>query len=133
MKAFKKQSRNLPIESNVEHILGFMGVHSQHIVPQGVHMIFNANCQPSGEAFIQFDSEISALNVSSFKNGKLMFFAGKRFVIEVLQCSGEEMNMVLMGILPSSLINHSANSNSFHFDHSTAQGKHYNFKTKLKS
>lgn len=34
-----------------------------------------------------------------------MFFASKKYFIEVIQCSGEEMNLVLLGLLPSSLIN----------------------------
>jgi len=34
--------RNLPIECGVEQILEFLGVHSQHIVQQGCHMILNA-------------------------------------------------------------------------------------------
>ena len=34
--------RNLPIDCAVEQILEFLGVHSQHIVHQGVHMIFNS-------------------------------------------------------------------------------------------
>ena len=34
--------RNLPIGCGVEQILEFLGVHSQHIVQQGVHMIYNA-------------------------------------------------------------------------------------------
>ena len=34
-----------------------------------------------------------------------MYFGGKKYYIEVIQCSGEEMNLVLMGILPSNLIN----------------------------
>lgn len=34
--------RNLPIECGVEQILEFLGIHSQHIVHQGCHMIFNA-------------------------------------------------------------------------------------------
>jgi epithelial splicing regulatory protein 1/2 len=95
--------RNLPFESSVEQILEFLGMHSQHIVQQGVHMIFNAQGQPSGEAFIQFDSELSSFNVTNHKNGKYMFFSGKKFYIEVLQCSGEEMNLVLLGVLPSNL------------------------------
>ena len=65
--------------------------------------------QPSGEAFIQFDSELGAYNVFVYKNGKCMHFAGKKFHVEVIQCSGEEMNLVLMGILPSNLINSQPN------------------------
>jgi epithelial splicing regulatory protein 1/2 len=34
--------RNLPLECGVEQILEFLGVHSQHIMHQGVHMIFNS-------------------------------------------------------------------------------------------
>ena len=34
--------RNLPLNCGVEQILEFLGVHSQHIVHQGVHMILNA-------------------------------------------------------------------------------------------
>lgn len=34
--------RNLPLECGVEQILEFLGVHSQHILPHGVHMILNA-------------------------------------------------------------------------------------------
>ena len=102
----------MPIDSGVEQILEFLGVHSQHIVQQGVHMIYNAHGQPSGEAFIQFDSELSSLNVSNFKNGKCMYFAGKKFYLEVIQCSGEEMNLVLMGFLPSNLTTFSSTTTS---------------------
>ena len=34
-----------------------------------------------------------------------MYFANRKYFIEVIQCSGEEMNLVLMGVLPSNLIN----------------------------
>jgi epithelial splicing regulatory protein 1/2 len=34
--------KNLPLDCGVEQILEFLGVHSQHILPQGVHMILNA-------------------------------------------------------------------------------------------
>ena len=35
--------RGLPYEAKIEHILEFLGiVHSSHILPQGVHMVFNA-------------------------------------------------------------------------------------------
>jgi epithelial splicing regulatory protein 1/2 len=97
--------RNLPIDCAVEQILEFLGIHSQHIIQHGVHMILNNQRQPSGEAFIQFDSEQAAYNVHVHKNAKSMHFNSKKIPIEVIQCSGEEMNLVLMGILPSNLIN----------------------------
>ena len=34
--------KNLPVECGVEQILEFLGMHSQHIVHQGCHMILNA-------------------------------------------------------------------------------------------
>jgi epithelial splicing regulatory protein 1/2 len=60
--------------------------------------------QPSGEAFIQMDSEGASFNAASHKNNKYMFFNGKKRYIEVLQCSGEDMNHILLGIVPSNLI-----------------------------
>jgi hypothetical protein len=33
-----------------------------------------------------------------------MFFNGKKRYIEVLQCSGEDMNHILLGLVPSNLI-----------------------------
>ncbi len=38
--------RNMPVECGVEHILEFLGIHSQHIIHQGVHMIFNTQVRP---------------------------------------------------------------------------------------
>jgi hypothetical protein len=46
------------------------------------------------------------------KNGKCLYFTNKKYFVEVIQCSGEEMNLVLMGVYPSSLngINNTNNS-----------------------
>ncbi|CAF3479394.1 unnamed protein product [Adineta steineri] len=96
--------RNLPVECGIEQILEFLGVHSQHIVAQGVHMVYNAHGQPSGEAFIQMDSEAASFNAATHKNNKYMFFNGKKKYIEILQCSGEDMNHILLGLVPSNLI-----------------------------
>jgi len=60
--------------------------------------------QPSGEAFIQMDSENAACNAATYKHSKYLFFNGKKRYIEVLQCSGEEMNQILLGLVPSNLI-----------------------------
>ncbi|CAF1600804.1 unnamed protein product, partial [Adineta ricciae] len=96
--------RNLPIECGIEQILEFLGIHAQHIIAQGVHMVYNAHGQPSGEAFIQMDSESASFNAAAHKNNKYMFFNGKKRYIEVLQCSGEDMNQILLGLVPSNLI-----------------------------
>lgn len=53
--------------------------------------------QPSGEAFIQMDSETSAYSSAQKKHHKYMIFGKKQRYIEVFQCSGDDMNMVLTG------------------------------------
>ncbi|KMQ93883.1 rna-binding protein fusilli [Lasius niger] len=89
--------RGLPYEALVEHILEFMGEHSKNIVYQGVHMVYNAQGQPSGEAFIQMDSETSAYACASQRHHRYMIYGKKQRYIEVFQCSGDDMNLVLTG------------------------------------
>lgn len=118
--------RGLPYEAVVEHILDFMGEHSKNIVFQGVHMVYNAQVrisrvrhatirsflllvcispflalfrqgQPSGEAFIQMDSEASAYACASQRHHRYMIFGKKQRYIEVFQCSGDDMSLVLTG------------------------------------
>ncbi|XP_015183240.1 PREDICTED: RNA-binding protein fusilli isoform X2 [Polistes dominula] len=93
--------RGLPYEALVEHILEFMGEHSKNIIYQGVHMVYNAQGQPSGEAFIQMDSESSAHACATQRHHRFMVFGKKQRYIEVFQCSGEDMNLVLTGAPPS--------------------------------
>jgi len=89
--------RGLPYEAQVEHILEFLGDHAKNIVYQGVHMVFNAQGQPSGEAFIQMDSEASSFSAANNRHHRYMVFGKKQRYIEVFQCSGEDMSMVLTG------------------------------------
>lgn len=89
--------RGLPYEAQVEHILEFLGDHARNIVVQGVHMVFNAQGQPSGEAFIQMDSETSANSAATNRHNIYMHIGKKQRYIEVLQCSGEDMSVVLTG------------------------------------
>ncbi|XP_059608445.1 RNA-binding protein fusilli isoform X2 [Phlebotomus argentipes] len=94
--------RGLPYEAKVEHILHFLEDFAKHIVFQGVHMVYNAQGQPSGEAFIQMDSETSAYACAQQKHNKYMGSFGKKHrYIEVFQCSGDDMNLVLTGGLHS--------------------------------
>jgi len=55
----------------------------------------------SGEAFIQMDSEKSSESTALTKNKKLMFVSGVRRYVEVIQCSGDEMALVLQQGLPA--------------------------------
>ncbi|CAK1543605.1 unnamed protein product [Leptosia nina] len=89
--------RGLPYESQVEHILNFLDEFAKNIVVQGVHMVFNAQGHPSGEAFIQMDSEASAYLCAQQKHHRYMTFGKKQRYIEVFQCSGDDMNLVLTG------------------------------------
>jgi len=89
--------RGLPYEAQVEHILEFLGDYARNIVVQGVHMVFNAQGQPSGEAFIQMDSEPSATSAANNRHNRYMVIGKKQRYIEVLQCSGEDMSLVLTG------------------------------------
>ncbi|XP_073848787.1 epithelial splicing regulatory protein fusilli isoform X2 [Musca autumnalis] len=93
--------RGLPYEALVEHILHFLDDFAKHIIFQGVHMVINAQGQPSGEAFIQMDSEESARLCAQRKHHQFMVFGKKYRYIEVFQCSGDDMNMVLNGGLQS--------------------------------
>ncbi|EDV37294.1 uncharacterized protein Dana_GF13378, isoform A [Drosophila ananassae] len=93
--------RGLPYEAMVEHILHFLDGFAKHIIYQGVHMVINAQGQPSGEAFIQMDSEDSARLCAQRKHNQFMVFGKKFRYIEVFQCSGDDMNMVLNGGLAS--------------------------------
>ncbi|XP_044008245.1 RNA-binding protein fusilli isoform X3 [Aphidius gifuensis] len=92
--------RGLPYEALVEHILEFMGEHAKHILYRGVHMVYNSQGQPSGEAFIQMDSENSAFSCATQRHHRFMMFGKKHRYIEVFQCSGDDMNLVLTGAAP---------------------------------
>ncbi|XP_052741145.1 RNA-binding protein fusilli isoform X1 [Bicyclus anynana] len=89
--------RGLPYEAQVEHILTFLDEFAQNIVMQGVHMVYNAQGHPSGEAFIQMNSETSAFLCAQQKHHRYMTFGKKQRYIEVFQCSGDDMNLVLTG------------------------------------
>ncbi|ODN02747.1 RNA-binding protein fusilli [Orchesella cincta] len=99
--------RGLPYEAQVEHILEFLGEHAKNIVYQGVHMVYNAQgkvlvcrANASGEAFIQMDSEQSAYLAAQSKHHRYMHHFKKQRYIEVFQCSGDDMNLVLTGGIP---------------------------------
>jgi epithelial splicing regulatory protein 1/2 len=60
-------------------------------------LINNSQGQFNGEAFIQMDSETAAFSSAQQKHHKYMMFGKKQRYIEVFQCSGDDMNMVLNG------------------------------------
>ncbi|XP_076470540.1 RNA-binding protein fusilli-like isoform X2 [Babylonia areolata] len=87
--------RNLPGGAQVTDILTYLGEFSQYIQYQGVHMVYTAQGEPSGEAFIQLDSEDAALVTVLNRHRRPMIYANKKRIIDVLQCSGDDMSLVL--------------------------------------
>ena len=67
---------------------------------------------PSGEAFIQMDSEAASAASSMERHNKYMQIGKKQRYIEVFQCSADDMNLVLTGPsaassgFPAGLIQH---------------------------
>jgi len=58
---------------------------------------------PSGEAFIQMDSEYAAELASTTKTRKLYVINGAKRYVEVIQCCGDDMNVALnSGLSPPS-------------------------------
>ncbi|VDP22659.1 unnamed protein product [Soboliphyme baturini] len=92
--------RGLPYEAQVHHILDFLGTFAKNIVFQGVHMVYNAQGHPSGEAFIQMDSEAAANAAAKEQHNKYLQIGKKHRYIEVFQCSADEMNLFLTSPAP---------------------------------
>ncbi|KTF80892.1 hypothetical protein cypCar_00046046, partial [Cyprinus carpio] len=84
--------RGLPYIAAIEDILEFMGEHTIDIRPHGVHMVFNQQGRPSGDAFIQMKSADRAfwLLRSATRNSRGPLRGG-------VPGSTEEMSFVLMG------------------------------------
>ncbi|XP_071958690.1 epithelial splicing regulatory protein 1-like [Antedon mediterranea] len=85
--------RGLPFTATVEDIMRFLGEFQHFIKPQGVHMVYNMQGKPNGEAFIQMVSAEKAYISASMCHMK---YIGDRY-IEVFQCSADEMNYMLWG------------------------------------
>jgi len=58
---------------------------------------------PTGEAFVQLDSEYAAELASTTKTKKLYIINGAKRYMEVIQCCGDDMNVALnCGLSPPS-------------------------------
>ena len=111
-----RSTKNQPVYQSRNHIRVFM-------------LCSFVQGQPSGEAFIQLDGEQSASNVAYYKNARSLFFAGNKYPLEVVQCSGEDMNMELVGMAsaappllslsPALTHSHNNNNNNTHFNNCT--------------
>lgn len=61
----------------------FLGEHARNIQYQGVHMVFNSQGNPSGEAFIQMANEQAAAAAATASHNKFMVIGKKQRYIEV--------------------------------------------------
>ncbi|XP_063696115.1 RNA-binding protein fusilli isoform X1 [Culicoides brevitarsis] len=90
--------RGLPYEAQVDHILDFLEEFGSQVARQGVHLVYNAQGQLTGEAFIQMLSEQAAHMCAQQRHNRFMTYGKKQRYIEVFQCSGDDMNIVLHGL-----------------------------------
>lgn len=94
--------RGLPFEAQVEDVLLFLSNQSKNITYQGVHMVYSAQGQPTGEAIIQMNSSSSASQAAQEFHKKVMKVGKKQRYIEVIPCSIDDMNlMVGLNMQPS--------------------------------
>jgi len=94
----------------VQDVLDFLREHAAFVVPGGVHMVFNTQGRPSGDAYVQLVSSECAKAATSDLHRQHM---GERY-IEVFPCSG----MDIASIITSSTINQTkmASVNNAHFN-----------------
>ncbi|EGT52376.1 hypothetical protein CAEBREN_32196, partial [Caenorhabditis brenneri] len=92
--------RGLPYEATVQHIVTFLGEYSSMVKFQGVHMVYNNQGHPSGEAFIQMISEQAAAATAAGVHNNFMCVGKKKRYIEVFQSTAEELNLPRAGPQP---------------------------------
>ncbi|CAH1269475.1 ESRP1 [Branchiostoma lanceolatum] len=85
--------RGLPYQATHDDVLAFLGEFAVYVRDHGIHMVLNSSGKPSGDCFIQMYSPEAARQAAEKCHRQYM---GDRY-IEVFQCSGDEMNFVLMG------------------------------------
>jgi len=66
-----------------------------HVKELAQIFVLDVQGTPSGEAFIQMDTELSAETAALSKSKKLMFMNGRKCQVDVIQCSGQDMSFVL--------------------------------------
>ncbi|KAL5961193.1 RNA-binding protein fusilli [Taenia solium] len=62
--------KGMPPETTVNDILNFLGVYWQAVNLHGIHLIYSATGEPSGEAFVRFISEQAVQMVMANKQGQ---------------------------------------------------------------
>nr|VZI38445.1 unnamed protein product [Spirometra erinaceieuropaei] len=105
--------RGMPVEATVNDILNYLGVYWQFVALHGIHLVYTAAGEPSGEAFVHFVSEIAAsLVVLGKQNQSFVTASGARSNVQLILTTQEETNefVSIPGTQPS--INWSALASS---------------------
>ncbi|XP_028392192.1 epithelial splicing regulatory protein 1-like [Dendronephthya gigantea] len=89
--------RGLPYSASVQDILDFLDEFAKYVSPAGVHMVYNYQSRPTGDAFIELKSAEHAQKASESLHKKHI---GERY-IEVFQCSSSDMRLMLMSGITS--------------------------------
>lgn len=90
--------RGLPYESHGGTVVRFLGEYARHIVHQGVHIIYKSDGKPSGDAFVQMDSEGSAALTAACCHRRYIRGWRKLRYVEVYQCSMDDIKK--LGAVP---------------------------------
>ncbi|CAB3978688.1 epithelial splicing regulatory 1 isoform X6 [Paramuricea clavata] len=89
--------RGLPYSASVQDILDFLDEFAKYVSQAGVHMVYNYQARPTGDAFIEMKSADNAQKASESLHKKHI---GERY-IEVFQCSSSDMTLMLMNGISS--------------------------------
>lgn len=87
--------RGLPFEAQIEDVIGFLGRHSEFVLYQGVHMVYSAQGQPTGEAIIQMSSCEAASAAAQEAHRRVMTVGKKQRYIEVIPSSIDDLKPTL--------------------------------------
>ncbi|XP_027051979.1 epithelial splicing regulatory protein 1-like isoform X2 [Pocillopora damicornis] len=83
--------RGLPFSATVQDVLDFLKEHAAFVVPGGVHMVYNTQGRPSGDAYVQLVSPECAKSATTDLHRQHM---GERY-IEVFPCSGVDIAAII--------------------------------------
>ncbi|KAH9372650.1 hypothetical protein HPB48_010143 [Haemaphysalis longicornis] len=84
--------QGVPLDAQHETIMEFLGPDARSVVDQGVHIVYTAEGQPSGEAIFQMNSEESAFR--AFVNSRNRLMMGRKAELV------DEMKTKLAGAQP---------------------------------
>ncbi|KER34073.1 hypothetical protein T265_00251 [Opisthorchis viverrini] len=95
--------RGMPVDADIIDILTFLEDSWRHVALHGVHQVYNSAGQPTGEAIIQFVSEVVARWVADQKNNQPFIKRGVPLCtstnVEVSQCTSEHLKQLIATVV----------------------------------